>query len=63
MIETNQKGGLMVWGVISKNGSLHLICMEGSITADAYIDMLEEDFLSEANDGLLHHFIFMHDIA
>ena len=46
MTKTNQKGGLMVWGAIAKNGGLRLICMEGSINADSYVDMLENDFFS-----------------
>jgi hypothetical protein len=35
MIKANQRGGLMVWGTISKSGGIHLICMEGAITAEA----------------------------
>ena len=63
MTKTNQKGGLMVWGAIAKNGRLHLICMEGSINADSYVDMLENDFFSEANESLPDNFIWMHDNA
>ena len=34
----------MVWGAIAKNDRLCLICMEGSINADSYMDMLEDNF-------------------
>lgn len=63
MVETNPKGGLMVWGAISKDGGLRLICMEGSITAEAYTDMLENDFFDEVKDSLPDNFIWMHDNA
>ena len=63
MVETNQRGGLMVWGAITKNGGLSLICMEGKITADSYIDMLENDFFDMVNDQLPDNFIWMHDNA
>ena len=53
----------MVWGAISKNGSLSLICMEGKITADAYIDMLENDFFNKVDEQLPDDFIWMHDNA
>ncbi len=53
----------MVWGAILKNGGLSLICMEGKITADAYIDMLENDFFNKVNDQLPDDFIWMHDNA
>ena len=53
----------MVWGAIAKNGRLHLICMEGSINADSYMDMLENDFFSEVNESLPDDFIWMHDNA
>ena len=33
------------WGVISKSGRLHFVYMEGSITAETYIDRLEYDFI------------------
>jgi hypothetical protein len=60
MTEVNQKGGLMVWGTIAKNGRLHLICMEGLINGDSKVDMLE-DFFSEANESLPDDLIYMHD--
>ena len=53
----------MVWGAISKNGSLSLICMEGKITTDAYIDMLENDFFNKVDEQLPDNFIWMHDNA
>ena len=53
----------MVWGAIAKNGGLCLICMEGSINADSYMDMLENDFFSEVNESLPDDFIWMHDNA
>ena len=53
----------MVWGAITKNGGLSLICMEGKITADSYIDMLENDFFDVVNDQLPDNFIWMHDNA
>ncbi len=62
-VETNQRGGLMVWGAISKSGRLHLICMEGSIIADAYVDMLENDFFNEVQENLPEDFVWMHDNA
>ena len=52
-----------MWGAIVKNGRLHLICMEGSINADSYVDMLENDFFSEVNESLPDDFIWMHDNA
>ena len=51
------------WGMISKNGGLHLICMEGSITAESYIDMLENDFFNIMEESLPDNFIWMHDNA
>jgi len=63
VVETNPKGGLMVWGVISKNGSLQLVCMEGSITTEASVDMLENDFFNEEEENLPDNFIWMHDNA
>src|SRR6185312_3955740 len=36
IVKTNQRGGFMVWGTISKAGGLCLVCMEGMITADTY---------------------------
>ena len=53
----------MVWGAISRSGGLHLICMEGKITADAYIDMLENDFFKMVDEDLLENLIWMHDNA
>ena len=53
----------MVWGAIAKSGGLHLICMEGSINADSYMNMLEYDFFSKANESLPDDFIWMHDNA
>ena len=53
----------MVWGAISKSGGLRLICMEGKINADAYIDMLENDFFNMVEENLLEDFIWMHDNA
>ena len=53
----------MVWGAISKSGSLRLICMEGKITSDTYIDMLENDFFNMVDEILPDNFIWMHDNA
>ena len=63
MVETNRKGGLMVWGAISKNGGLRLVCVEGSITAESYIDLLENDFFNIVEENLPDDFIWMHDNA
>lgn len=63
MVETTPKGGLMVWGAISKSGSLRLVCMEGSINAETYVDMLENDFFNMVEDNLPDDFIWMHDNA
>jgi hypothetical protein len=63
MVETNRRGGLMVWGAISKSGGLRLVCMEGAITADAYVDMLENDFFNVVEDHLPENFVWMHDNA
>ena len=57
----NRCGGLMVWGVISAFGGICLICPEGKITAETYVNMLEKDFLSVYKEKLLENFIFMHD--
>ena len=61
MVETNQRGGLMVWGAISKSGGLRLVCMEGTITADAYVDMLENDFFNKEEENLPDDFVWMHN--
>ena len=53
----------MVWGAISKSGSLCLVCMEGKITADTYIDMLENDFFNMVDEVLPENFLWMHDNA
>jgi hypothetical protein len=53
----------MVWGAISKSGGLRLVCMEGAITADAYVDMLENDFFNVVEDHLPENFVWMHDNA
>ena len=63
MVETNKKGGLMVWGAISKDGGLRLVCMEGAINADTYVDMLENDFFNLVEDSLPDNFVWMHDNA
>ena len=44
---------------IVKNSRLCLIYMEGSINADSYMDMLENNFFSEVNESLPDNFIWM----
>ena len=51
------KKGLMVWGAISANGTLELICVEENITAQVYVDMLEHDFFAKWEDDLLEGYI------
>ena len=53
----------MVWGAISKSRGLWLVCMEGGITADAYIDMLDNDFFNVVEEELPENLIWMHDNA
>src|SRR6185312_1993500 len=63
IVETNRRRGLMMWGTISKAGGLHLVCMEGAITADTYMDMLENDFFYQVEENLPANFVWMHDNA
>lgn len=63
LTETNLKKGIMVWGAISRDGGLRLICMEGKINAESYIDMLERDFWHEVQDSLPDNLLWMHDNA
>ena len=60
---TNRLSGFMVWGAISANGGIALICPEGSITAESYSQMLENDFFNVYEEHLPENFIFMHDNA
>lgn len=60
---TNRLGGFMVWGAISANGGIALICPEGMITAETYVSMLEEDFFDKHQEDLPENFVFMHDNA
>ena len=53
----------MVWGAISAFGGICLVCPEGTITAESYSKMLEEDFLTLYEEELPENFIFMHDNA
>ena len=52
LTETNLKKDVMVWGAISRERGLRLVCMDGKIDAEAYIDMLECDFWHEVQDSL-----------
>ena len=52
-----------MWGAISAFRGICLICPEGKITAETYVQMLEEDFLSQYKEELPEDFIFMHDNA
>ena len=60
---TSKKGGLMIWGAISKTGGIRMICLEGKINASTYIDMLKHDFFEVVGDELPENFIWMHDNA
>ena len=53
----------MVWGTISANGMLKLICVEENITAQVYADMLEHDFFAKWEDDLPEGYIWMQDNA
>ena len=57
------KQGLMVWGAISSFGTLELVCVEETINAKVYVDMLEQDFFSKWENDLPQNFIFMQDNA
>ena len=52
-----------MWGAISANGTLELICAEENITAQVYADMLEHDFFAKWKDDLLEGYIWMQDNA
>ena len=54
-------GSLMVWGAISVEGTLRLICTPGKINANVYIEMLENDFFSHPKTDLPDNFIFQQD--
>ena len=60
---TNQLGGFMVWGAISAFDRIALICPEGMITAESYVQMLEEEFFGQYEKALPDNYIFMHDNA
>ena len=53
--------GFMVWGAISANSRIALICPEGSITTETYVEMLDHDFFDMYQEHLPENFIFMHD--
>ena len=55
--------GLMVWGAISCDGGLHLICIDERITSETYCNMLENDFFHEMEGQLPEDFVWMHDNA
>jgi len=40
------QANLMVWEAISSVGTLHLLCTDPSITAQTYVDMLDQDFFN-----------------
>ena len=62
-LAVNRLSGFMVWGAISANGGIALICPEGSITAETYVEMLDHDFFDMYQEHLPENFIFMHDNA
>ena len=53
----------MVWGAISSVRTLHLLCVDKSITAESYINMLEVGFFDNLDYDLPVDFIWMHDNA
>lgn len=57
------QASLMVWGAISSIGTLHLLCTDPSITAQTYVDMLEQDFFLNMEYDLPDGMIWMHDNA
>lgn len=57
------RASLMVWGAISSSGTLQLICTSESITAQTYVNMLEEEFFSQLEYDLPEDLIWMHDNA
>ena len=61
--DLRRKPGIMVWGAISSVGTLQLVCVPESITAQAYIEMLEEEFFNNMDYNLPEDPIWMHDNA
>ena len=63
VVETNLRKGLMVWGAISCNGGLRLVCVDERINTETYIDMLQNDFFGVVKEELPSNFLFQQDNA
>lgn len=55
--------GLMVWGCLSSNGTGSIVLLDGKITADVYLKILEEYAIPDGRRLIGPNFIFQQDNA